>query len=55
MQFRHKLVTVQKQFFNDFIHFKLIISNIIKIVEYYLMEFSTFNESRFFLASNSTN
>ena len=30
---------------NDFIHFKLISSSIVKIVEYYLMEFLIFNET----------
>ena len=33
---------------------RLMISNIIKIVEYYLIEFLIFNESQFFLATNST-
>ena len=44
MPFRNKLVSSQQKFFNDLIHFKLIISNMIKIkydqlMEYYLMEF----------------
>ena len=44
MQFRHKIVSSQLKFVNDFIHFKLIISNIVKIVAYYLMEFFIFNK-----------
>ena len=54
MQYEHKFVSSQQQFVNDFIHFKLIVSNIIKIVEYYLMEFFIFNEPWFFLTTNST-
>ena len=36
------------KFINDFILFKLLISNVIKIGEYYLSEFFIFNESRSF-------
>ena len=37
MQFEHKFVSGQQKFVNNFIHIKLVISNIIKIVENYLM------------------
>ena len=36
MQFEHKFVSGQQKFVNNFIHIKLVISNI-KIVENYLM------------------
>ena len=39
IQFGQKLVSSPQKFINDFIQFKLIIPNIIKIVEYYLIEF----------------
>ena len=44
MQFGHKLLSSQQKFVNNFIHFKLNISNIIKIIEYNLMEHFIFNE-----------
>ena len=45
LQLENKLVSSQLKFVNDFIHFKLLISNIIKITEYNLMEPFIFNES----------
>ena len=47
MQFGHNLVSSQQKIVNDFIYFKLIISNIIKIVEHYLMEILIFDEIQF--------
>ena len=44
MQFRYKLISSQDNFVHNFIHFKLITSIIIKILEYYLIEFLIFNE-----------
>ena len=45
MQCGHKIISSQEKLVNDFINFKLVILNVIKINEYYLMEFSIFNES----------
>ena len=48
MKFMHTFVSSQQKFVNGFIHFKLIVSNVIKIVECCLIEFLIFNESGFF-------
>ena len=45
MKFVHTFVSSQQKFVNGFIHFKLIISNVIKIV---VIQFLIFNESGFF-------
>ena len=33
MQFRHEIVSSQQKFVNDFIHFKLIMSNTIEAIQ----------------------
>ena len=43
-----KLVFSQKKVFNDFIYFKLIISKIIKVAEYCLIQFLFLIEVDFF-------
>ena len=49
----HKFATSQQKLVNNFINFKLIISNIVQIVECCLVEFLIFTESQFFLVTNS--
>ena len=42
MQFGYKHTSSKQKFFDNFIHFKRIFSNIIKIVDHYLIEFLDF-------------
>ena len=44
MQFGHKLLSSQQKFVDDFIHFKLIIPDVIKSVQNYLIDFLFFTE-----------
>ena len=54
MQVMAKIISSQQKLVNNFIHFKLIVSSIIRKVENYLMKLLIFNETWFFLTANST-